>query len=686
MSAELFVEILHEELPAAMIMPAVRGLEKGVRALLKGIEHGAVRAYTTPRRLAVQVLDVAEGKPEVEQLVTGPPADRAFDAEGHPTRAAMGFARGKGIDVEQLQIVEVKGRKVAAAVVRSGGERTVDVVAAGLEQLVLGLPFKKSMEWGSGGVRWGRPLHGVAALYDGQPIAGQVAGMTVAPRTVGHRLAPQGAFDFTDCATWLQGLRDRKVEPDLAVRRKLIRDLLDDVSAELGADPIDVPWLLDEVVHLVEWPVAVVGRFDEDLLHLPARLLVESMTVHQRYFPIHRGGQLTSSFAIISNNPWASPEVVAEGNARVIRARFHDARFFYAEDRKRRLEDFSEELSTMRWIRGLGTMADKQQRISALARQLAPLTGADPEQAARAGALCKADLLSQMVGEFAELQGHMGKLYALHQGEAEAVAVAIEEHYLPQGSGDEVAASPVGAAVALADRLDTLAGCFSIGMVPKGSGDPQGLRRAAVGVLATIQAHGLRVDLGQLFTTALQGFPAETLKAEVSTLATQLVDFTLTRFKAQAVSAGASADLVDAVLAVSDPRPLRLQGRLDALLAVAGTEDFPVIMQTFKRVLNISKGQQATRPSAEQCREEAERALLSAIEAVEPQVAAASEALDFSAALDAVLSLRLPVADFFDAVLVDDPDLAVKAVRMGLLLEVGRLFMQVADFSKISTR
>lgn len=684
--AELFVALRCEELPAGMVRPALNGLRDGLLGLLKGIEHGDWSAWATPRRLAVSIEGVAEGKPLVEKLVTGPPADRAF-VDGQPTRAAMGFARGKGVDVSDLQIVDTDRGKVVAVKVTEGGERTLDVIAAGLEAVVLGIPFKKSMEWGEGGPRFGRPLHEVCAVFDSEVVPGAVAGLRVSNSTVGHRLDNLGSFRFHSSREWVEGLRERHVEPDLIERKRRIAALLVEASERLDAEMIDDPELLEEVTHLVEWPCLVVGTFDEALLALPARLLIESMKSHQRYFPVHRDGQLTNRFVVITNNPWGDAALIADGNARVLRARFHDARFFYAEDQHKRLEEHGEQLERMRWIRGLGTMADKQRRISELAYRLGGLVG-DADAARRAGALCKCDLATQMVGEFPSLQGHMGRLYALAQGEPLPVAVAIEDHYRPAGAGDTPPKGKAGTAVALADRLDTLVGCFGVGITPSGSGDPQGLRRAASGVLAIVEAHGLRVELGDLFHGALDVFDAHAKDYERwkpgEGLIDELVAFTLTRFKASAVSDGATPDLVDAVIEVTEPDAIVLGRKVKALRALAASDEYEVVLQTFKRVLNITRGAEAS--AADGLEHPAEKALSAAVASARGEVDDAAAALEYEAALDAMLGLRQPVAAFFDAVLVDDPDPAVKARRMGLLLDVAGVFRTLADFSRISTR
>jgi glycyl-tRNA synthetase beta chain len=702
-SAELFVELRCEELPARMVRPAVEGLKAWLLGLLEGVGHGRVSTWATPRRLAVAIEDVASGRPVVEREVTGPPAAAAF-RDGQPTDVALGFARSRGVDPSALRIVELPKRgPVVAASIREGGEQAVDLVRTGLGAVIEKIPFPKAMVWGTGGLAFGRPLHGIVALYGGRVIEGEAHGIRFGDTTVGHRLAPE-PLRVTGSADWLAGMRERWVEPDFDVRRARIAGLLDEAAAELEADPIRDDALLEEVTNLVEWPVKVIGDFDADLLGLPPRLLVTSMRVHQRYFPVHRQGALTSRFVVISNNPVGKAALIAEGNARVLRARFHDARFFLAEDRHEPLAEHGAKLVQMRWIRGLGTMSDKQRRVAELARELAAWTGADPELAAEAGSLCKADLATQMVGEFPELQGHMGRLYAEHEGRPAAVATAIEEHYQPRFADDAVAATEVGATVALADRLDTLVGCFGIGMEPTGGGDPQGLRRAALGVARTVLAHGLRGSLRRRFADAIATFDAyaeanpdgfEAWRKAAATrdpaaLALALVEFTLARLKAQKVAEGVSPDVVDAVLAVSDHDPdlVVVDRKLAALVAITGTPDFPVILTTFKRVLNITAaaGGDIPPPAPSRATVAAELDLLARADRVSDEVEAAADRLDHGAALAAILGLRPAVEAFFDAVLVNADDADVRALRLGILVKVADVFRRVADFSRISTR
>ncbi len=702
----LFIEVRCEELPPSMVRPALDGLAAGLQGLLAGVAHGAVRTFATPRRLAVAIEAVAESKPLVERLVTGPPADKAF-VNGAWTPGAVGFAKGKGKSADDLQLVEGPKGKVVAVMMTEGGEKTVDLVRAGLEAVVRAVPFHKTMEWGNGGLRWGRPISSIAGLYGEDVIGGDVAGYAVSNVTEGHRYADDTRFSFHSVEGWLDGLRKRNVEPDLQVRAGQIRALLDQAAHVERADRVVDEALEEQVLHLVEWPVLSLCSFDEDLLELPPRLLIESMKVNQRYFPILRHGRLTNRFVAVSNSPAADPSLVAQGFGRVLRARFADAKFFLYEDKKQPLASYSDGLARMRWIKGLGTMAQKQARVAEFAGDLASGTfvaGLSAESATvarRAGDLCKADLLTRMVNEFPELQGHVGRLYAEAGGEAPEVAIAVEEHYLPRFAGDAVASTRAGMVLAIADRVDTLVGCFGIGLAPKGGGDPQGLRRAALAVVNTVVAHESAVDLADLFRKAVHAFDrmvrpevgiegwkntrqrGEGITGEAE-LVRELTEFAIARFEAQAIASGVPGDVVAAVLG-GETRPLVLHKKLEALRRFAGTPEFLPILQTFKRILNISA--KAEGNSSDRAWTQSEEAALdAAFSETEVGIRDAIGRLEFAAALSAMAGLQAPVAAFFDAVLVDDPDPATKARRVGLLQRISGLFREVADFSRISTR
>jgi len=699
-TAQLLIELGTEELPARFARPAIEGFRDALLELLAGLPRGEVRTYVTPRRLAVVIDDLATHQPTAEKEVLGPPADKAFTG-GVPNETGIAFARGKGADPATLRIVEVPKRgPVAAITVVEGGAAVADLLSTGLAAVLAKIPFARSMRWADGTFTFGRPLRRVVVVFGGDVVAGSAHGFAFSGETNGHRLSPE-PFPVTDAAGWLAGLRAHHVEPDRAVRRARVVALLAEAATAEGCDPVAHDDLLEEVVDLVEWPVGVVGTFDADLLELPPRLLVTSMRVHQRYFPLHRAGMLTNRFVVVANNPFANVEVVAEGNARVLRARFYDARFFLREDLAKPLTTHAEKLLTMRWIKGLGTMADRGERLATLGAMLAEGFGADASTVRTAAMLAKADLGTQMVGEFPELQGHVGRLYAARQGVDEAAAVAVEEHYLPRFAGDATASTPAGRALAAAERLDVLVGCFGVGLEPKGGGDPQGLRRAALGLVHTLIAAGWRGDLDGLFQAAVgvyhqhatgqPGFEGWTsamqgASADPAGLGSRLAVFTLARFKAWQVDLGRSADLVDAILAVGSRDVVDLGARLEAFAGFAGTEQFATILQTFKRVMNILDQAEGGEAFREALVEPEALALFDAATAVQHAIATAESNGAWSDALHAVADLTPSIQAFFDGLLVNDPDATVRARRQGTLVRVANLLGRVADFRRISTR
>ncbi len=674
----LFVEIRCEELPARYVQRAANGLKKGIVAMLKGVEHGAVRVWAGPRRVAVEVADVAVGRPQEEKLVTGPPVAAAF-RDGKPTKTAIGFARGRGVDVDALETVDGPRGPVVAARVRTGGEQTVDLVGAGLEDAVLSIDFDKTMTWGP--AKWARPIHGVVALYGDAVVPATVAGVAAGRTTLGHRLTP-GPLKVQSADQWVGDLRKLHVVADRNERRASIEAQLAEAAGALGARTGAME-LVDEVVDLVEWPAVVVASFAEELLDLPPRLLVESMGVHQRVFPLLRASEngedaLINKFLVVSNHPNAGdPEcaaTIATGNARVLAARFHDARFFYAEDRKKSLADHGAQLTGMQWIRKAGTMAEKSVRVGELAGRLAPVVGADAAVAARAGALAKADLATQMVGEFPELQGHVGRLLAVLDGEPDGVPMAIEEHYLPRFADDGLPATPAGLATALADRIDTLTHTFRLGLKPKGSADPLGLRRAAGGVVTLVLGSGLRIQLDALLGLA---------GALDDDTAAALHKFVLARARAQLMERFPT-DLVDAVLASGDLDLCALAARAEALNSALQTDAGADLRTTFKRVLNIVKDHSDTTYDPAQFTADVERDLHGAAVKAAAQVAEHMAALEVAEAVDALVALRPSVDAFFEGVMVMDDDAAVRANRLGLLATVGASLRSIGDFKLLS--
>lgn len=684
--SELFIEIGCEELPARFIGPALQGFAVAVERLLGDITHGTVRTFGTPRRLAVSVEDVAPTRPVVEKLITGPSAASAWTELG-PGPAAIAFARGKGVDPSALELVEgPKGRLVALRRVE-GGERTADVVAAGLEAAVLTIPFKKTMRWGTETTRFARPLHRVLCVYAGQVVDTRVMGLVTTGTTSGHWLHHPEPVAVTGWVAYLVELRQRLVLADPAERKSLIRRQLETAAeAEGCAPPLDEA-LLEEVTNLVEWPSVVVGRFPVSLLELPPRLLVESMKVNQRYFPLFRGDTLTNTFLVVTNNPSADPELVAVGNARVLTARFYDAKFFYAEDRKKALAVHGERLAGMTWIRGLGTMADRQARITRIAADIAPLLGADVAVAEAAGGVCKADLATQMVGEFPELQGHVGRLLAEAEGLGADVAMAIEEHYLPRGQGDNLPRTPAGAALALADRLLLVGEAFArdgLGLVPKGNADPQGIRRAASGIVQILLDRAWQGSIARLF--ALAGF-VDARHVAVGEFSGPdfavfdhgaLHEFVRARFRASMVAEGHAVDVVDAVMAAGGGEIVAMAGRIRAVSALFQAGGFEPVRTAFRRVAGLARDHALARYTPDLFQVDAERAL---DEAMRDQL---GEDVAPDALLGRIVQLRPVVDHYFDVVHVMCDDPALRDNRLGLLRTIYERVSRFADFSRLS--
>ncbi|MDP2315315.1 MAG: glycine--tRNA ligase subunit beta [Pseudomonadota bacterium] len=674
--SELFIEIGTEELPAHAVGPALEALSAGLVRLLGPITYGKIRTFGTPRRLAVSIEDVAAARPAVSRVVTGPPVAQAFP-NGEPGPVAEAFAKARGVALEQLLQVDGPKGKVIAVRRVEGGEPTAEIVGKGLEDVVLGIPFKRSMRWTTDGARFLRPIHSLCALYAGEVIESSVAGVLTGGHSHGHWLYAPEAFPVTGPSTgtadaWLEELRQRYVLADIGIRRGLLVRQLETLAAEQGADATFDPDLVDEVVQLVEWPRAIVGRFSETLLELPPRLLVESMKKNQRYFPLYRDGVLTNEFLVVTNNPFGDDLLIAEGNARVLAARFHDAKFFYAEDRKKRLVEHGERLAGMMWIRGLGTMAERQARLAEAAAGLAQLIGADPDIARAAGALSKCDLTTQMVGEFPELQGHVGRLLAVLDGASNQVGLAIEEHYLPRFAGDILPTSGAGRALALAERLTLVARGFSAGLAPKGNADGLGLRRATIGLVALVLDLGWRGPLGELFAAAGEAGGDD------------LYEFVIARLRAS-LADDAPVDIVDAVLAAR-PRdhvgPVSMDltwaaRRVHALAALVKAGEFSPIRTAFRRAAGLVKEHTSTDYDTALLGGEPGVALHDALQGM-PHTG------DVGSALEALAALR-PVLDRYFAdvmVMCDDP--VARASRLGLLRSIVERFSGLADFTRLS--
>ncbi len=687
MAAELFLEIGTEELPAGFQRPAMRDLERLLCKELDNarIAYGQVRTFATPRRLAISVVDVAAEQQRQQLELSGPSVKVAFDAEGNPTKAALGFARANGVDVSELTTCQTdKGEYLFLSKVVEGG-LTSELLPEMLPRVITSIPFKKSMRWKDLDVRFARPVHWVVALYGGEVVPFAFGNLKSGNLSRGHRfMAPQD-FAVAGVDSYLAEAERHFVIPDVDKRRQLIAGQIQATADAVGGNLLQDEGLLDEVTNLVEDPTPLCGTFEEKYLQLPRELLITTMREHQRYFSlVDNEGKLLPKFITVSNTRAEDPQVVISGNERVIRPRLSDAMFFYTQDQKVKLESRLENLKNVVYQAKLGTSYEKVMRFRELAVGLADQLDAEVRDLAeRAALLAKCDLESGMVYEFPELQGIMGREYAALEGENPRVAKAIYEHYLPIQAGGELPSDNVGAFVSLADKIDTICGCFGVGLIPTGTADPYALRRSAIGVLNIILDRDYRISLRELIGKSVDLLgakltrPAEEVKADV-------LEFIRLRFFNLLTGQGYPQDVVDAVLAASFDDAADALERVKSLAALKGQDDFEPLAIAFKRVVNIIKGGVGTPVDAALFEEDSERQLFEVTQKTETEVLARIADGNYSAALAAIATLRGSVDAFFDGVMVMAKQEAVRTNRLALLTKVARLFAGIADFSRIA--
>jgi glycyl-tRNA synthetase beta chain len=686
MAKDLFLEIGCEEIPAGFIPKAMADMELLMKRELESarLEYGEIVTLGTPRRLVLAVKALAERQPDAELTAMGPAKNVAYDAEGKPTRAAEGFARGQGVDVSALKLVTTEKGEYLAAVKSEIGRDTSELLTEMLPRLVSSIPFKKSMRWSDLEVRFARPIHWIVALFDKVVVPFSFGNIDSGSVSRGHRFMANTTFPVSDFAHYLEECERHFVIPDPAKRKEIIRREVARVAKLAGGNVLPDESLLEQVTYLAEYPSAVAGTFSPDFLVVPREVLITSMREHQRYFSLVDGaGKLLPIFITINNTLTEDPSVVVKGNERVLRARLSDARFFFEEDKKVSLESRVELLKQVVYQAKLGTSYEKMERFRQLAKHLAEKHNpAVADKVYRAATLCKADLVTGMVGEFPEVQGIMGREYALHGGEDQEVANAIAEHYLPTQAGGELPASDIGAFVSLADKIDTICGCFSVGLIPTGSADPYALRRSALGVINIILEKGYREKLSDLIGASL-----DLLAAKLNRPQADVYRDVLEFFKVRFINLMADrypADAVDAVVAVSFDDIVEAGAKIAALSEFRKREDFGPLAVAFKRVCNIVKDGVETQVSAGLFQDPAEGALYHSLQSVSGKVAKAVAAGDYVAALSEIATLKDGVDHFFEKVMVMAEDEKVRANRLALLTGIARLFGQVADFARLS--
>lgn len=680
------IELGTEELPPKALKSLGEAFATQFEAALTqaDLAFESVKWFAAPRRLAVYVVGLAHGQADKIVEKRGPAVSAAFDADGNPTKAAQGWARGNGITVEDAQrLVTDKGEWLLHKAHVSG--QSVTALLEGLiNQAVSKLPIPKPMRWGNYNTQFIRPVHTLCVLYGSDIIDVSVLGLSSNRTVQGHRFHGEARFELDHADNYAAALEKQYVLADFTARKEKVRQLLNDAATELTLTPDFDEDLLEEIASLVEWPVVLKAGFDETFLNVPKEALIYTMKDDQKYVPLlDAEGNLSNTFLFISNIESQDPIQVISGNEKVIRPRLADAEFFFNSDKKATLESRLESLSSVLFQKQLGTLKEKSERISSLAGFIATQINADEAQASRAGLLAKTDLMSNMVMEFPDVQGVMGKYYALNDGEDAAVAEALYEQYMPRFAGDSLPSTGVSAAVALADKLDTLVGIFGIGQLPKGDKDPFALRRAAIGVLRIITELSLPLDLDVLVSKAVDVYGSKLTNQDVQQ---QVVDFVLGRFTALLQDQDVAIDVIQAVAARRPTKPSDYLARVNAVSAFKALDESEALAAANKRVANILAKQNIEVTSEVNIdttllSEDAEKALNASLESAQSQVTDALATQDYQRILTTLSTLRSVIDNFFDNVMVMADNEAVKQNRLALLSLLRQLFLTTADIS-----
>jgi len=678
------VEIGTEELPPKALKTLATSFADNVEAELNqaGLSFDKIEWFAAPRRLAVKVLNLATQQPSKEIEKRGPAVSVAFDAEGKPTKAAEGWARGCGITVDQAERIATDKGEWLVHRAKIEGQPTKNLLNDIVANALAKLPIPKPMRWADKTVQFIRPVHTVTMLLGDELIEGEILGVASARTIRGHRFLGEKEFEIQHADQYPQLLREKgSVVADFNERKAEILAKSQAKATALGGVADIEESLLEEVTSLVEYPNVLAAKFEERFLAVPAEALVYTMKGDQKYFPIYdKEGKLLPHFIFVSNINPEDPTAIIEGNEKVVRPRLTDAEFFFKTDLKQKLVDRLPRLETVLFQQQLGTLKDKTDRIEQLAGEIAKQIGADEAKAKRAGLLSKCDLMTNMVFEFTDTQGVMGMHYARHDGEDEEVAVALNEQYMPRFAGDELPKSLVASAVALADKFDTLTGIFGIGQAPKGSADPFALRRAALGALRIIVEKNLPLDLEDLVTKSAALFGDKLTNKNV---VTDVVDSMLGRFRAWYQDEGIAVDVIQAVLARRPTRPADFDARVRAVSHFRTLDSAEALAAANKRVSNILAKADAAigEINLTACVEPAEKALAEAVLALRTEVQPLIAKGDYTAVLDKLANLRAPVDSFFDNVMVNAEDLALRQNRLAILNTLQDLFLQVADIS-----
>ena len=685
---ELLLEIGTEEIPAGFIPQALMDLESLAKKELEAsrIDFNGIKTLGTPRRLVLVIESVSEKQRDEETKKIGPSKQSAFDAKGNPTKAAIGFAKSQSVPVESLTMIQTEKGEYVCAVKKESGRVTSEILSTLLPKWILSIPFQKSMRWADVPIRFARPIHWILALFGGEVVSFEVGNIRSGNMTYGHRFMNPGPISVKDFQSYLQKTREASVIVDPVERKKRVEDEMIREGAKVSGRVLKDEELLDEVNFLVEYPVALCGTFDNKFLSLPREILIHSMKEHQRYFPVvDDHGILLPYFVCISNIHPKSREVVVKGNEKVLRARLSDAAFFFEDDLKISLEKRVEQLKKVVFQAKLGTSYEKVMRFKQLALWMTERI--DPklrEAVERTSHLCKADLVTGMVGEFPKLQGIVGKEYARLSGEKPEVAEAIYEHYLPGFAGERLPSGPIGDIVSIADKMDTIVGCFGVGLVPTGTADPFGLRRQALGIIRIILEKKYSISLTGLIEESEKQLKGK-MERPVEKVKEEVLDFFRVRYQNFLLDKEYPFDVTDAVLSISFDELLDVQGRIDALKRAKEWKDFESIVIAFKRAMNILKGsppQREINPSlfAESAEKNLYQSFLKAKERIDLHL----NKRDYPSILLEMTQMKKPIDEFFEGVMVMVEEEAIRNNRLALLDGIGKLFLGIADFSKLT--
>ena len=685
---ELLLEIGTEEIPAGFVPQALSDLKELAQKEFETnrIDFEGIRTLGTPRRIVLVIESVSERQRDEEIKKIGPSKATAFDSSGQPTKAAIGFAKGQSVPVESLEVIQTEKGEYLCAVKREPGKATLEILPSLLPKIILSIPFQKSMRWAENPIRFARPIHWIVSLFGGEVIPFEIGDVRSGKVTYGHRFMHADPIVVKDVKTYLKKMSQASVIVDPAERKNRIEERMIQEGARVSGKVLKDEELLNEVNFLVEYPLPLCGSFDEKFLRLPREVVIHSMKEHQRYFPLMDDyGKLLPHFVFISNISPKDEKVVVKGNERVLKARLSDAAFFFEDDQKIPLEKRVEELKKVVFQAKLGTSYEKVMRFKNLASVIAErINPALRSAVERTALLCKADLVTGMVGEFPKLQGSVGREYARLSGEKPEVYEAIYEHYLPGFSGDRLPSNPVGDMVSIADKMDTIVGCFGVGLLPTGTADPFGLRRQALGIIRIILEKGYSLSLAELIEKSGEQLQ-EKMDRPFPGVKSEVLDFFRIRYQNFLQDKGYPFDVIDAVLSTSFDQLVDIQHRIDALRDAKEWKDFESIVIGFKRAMNILKGVSSLKkvdPSL--FSELVEKNLFKSLIDAKGKIDRLLDQRDYPASLLEMSRMKKAIDEFFDKVMVMVEDEAIRNNRLALLDGIGQLFLRFADFSKLT--